>query len=94
MLKVKCKKEIKPGSGRIRITVCEPVYEAKITPRNMTLTDALLKLPDPVREQKVKLFKDKQLEHLVTLVNSNDALRNKFLVYLELTNKYKAKRAE
>lgn len=94
MLKVKCKKEIKPGSGRIRVTVCEPAYEAKITPRNMKLADSLLQLPDPVREAKVKKYKNKQLEHLVTLVNSDEELKTKFLNYVELVNKYKAKRAE
>lgn len=94
MLKVKCKKEIKPGSGKIRITVCEPAFEAKISTRNMPIADRLLQLPDPVREEKIKQYKEKQLDHLLALVNGNDELRSKFLTYVDLVKKYKTKRAE
>lgn len=94
MLKILCRKEIKPGTGRIRIEVCTPAYESKLSPRYMSIAGTIQEVPDPIRQKRTKDYKAKHLTHMTMLVNTNKELRDKFTDFVELTKKLNDKQMD
>lgn len=97
-LKVKCQKQKVSGSN-LRKEVCHSVYESIVgnyalskNPQKSDILQIMDGSLDGIRQKKLDAYQQKHLENMRHLVNNNDELKQLFVDYANLREKYHAKR--
>ncbi len=97
-LKVKCQKQKISGSN-LRKEVCRSVYESNVgnyayskNPQKLDILQIMDGSLDGIKQKKLDAYQKKHIENMRQLVNKNDELKQRFINYVTLKEKYKSKR--